>query len=1189
MKKQGKIIGVVFIALLILLLIGFWYQNSKMEYFIDSSLTQPADLPTEVDLSSILNDLSASYDPSMYIDPTLGSNKDIKTRQCSVYFVSNQNSAIDDTLRGLCDNGFFDTAPNAIINRTNVLNAIPVAQRTASQNLELSYINWYNLIKPLLPNGACKVSLYNWVEPNSTVDGQAYPIKNAVNAKDTNRGNPKDWAYCYKPLTVGQGQTEAQAALAEGQTIADGQSIIASSDIAQPFNDNNKYAKVAFATFNVDDFVKDSINNFRPQPGTDLGPDICSVQNISGNADSDLQGATNFLIFQLDNTNKIKYFTPGVYNPSSQGNPSISQRITPITDSGQLFNICAQLLTIQLVGNDVMIVPKIFNNATIYTLHNDMCVDVTKKGTIFEKSGRIINVQGKTQFPSGFSLTTNLGLASKLLYHSQGQGSSTFGDINGLQNSLATQIAQQQTIQNTITTMQAQVTANNTALAGITDDHPDQQIQIDNANVALDGQIIAQEQSLINNLNTQLSIIQTILDIVGAFNTAVTNFQSRIVSSTFTNVDYTKESNDNNFYISIGNFSPTPPNFVDINQLHTQQASINSLLALANGSLSAAQAAQIASQNAANTALMHQWHNMGCFNDNSTRRIPDYLGNVYGADSLQQCITKAKNTPGKNYDTIGLQYYHECWAGNQSTAPYKYNSAGTANNCTAGDDHNFGQAWTQKVYSTNPTLPYVAPNVAGYTIENFGDTDRPGQDSMNLPSSDPNYCSQQCSATTGCVGFVIASDGSQNCWLKSGLPNNKFHTNNRQTYVNNNPRFGDTLLQGQQLNSGGRLTSLDGRWVLYYQTDGHVCAYPSTGGGPFWCGGPWGYNPGKLIMQTDGNLVAYDNNSRAKWDSCGYTTNGSHYPLSTTSGGPYRVVMQNDRNIVVYNGANQVLWSSGTALPPPPPPDGVGGNSVSIINGYRVHTFTSSGLFTVPPDITLTGVEVLIIGGGGGSGGGQGAAGGGGGVLLYTGKTFTPGTYTITVGTGGIGGGSIYSSGQNGGNSSVSSIGTALGGGGGGGDASGLNGNNGSSGGGGSSEGGRMGYGGQGTQGQGYVGGNSTRNDNGPNYGGGGGGGAGGPGRDGQYNAGGAGGDGRIVSLQYGVSSTLGGGGGGGSYVGGRGGTGGIGGGGNGNSNGVGTNGAPNSGGGGGGGSWKGNGDYANGGSGMVIISYVNR
>ena len=84
-------------------------------------------------------------------------------------------------------------------------------------------------------------------------------------------------------------------------------------------------------------------------------------------------------------------------------------------------------------------------------------------------------------------------------------------------------------------------------------------------------------------------------------------------------------------------------------------------------------------------------------------------------------------------------------------------------------------------------------------------------------------------------------------------------------------------------------------------------------------------------------------------------------------------------------------------------------NGAAPGNGYKYHTFTTSGSFVVSSGQQA--VEVLCVGAGGGGGsnnnGGSdgGGGGGGGGVALVTGLTLTAGTYNITCGGGGGGGG----------------------------------------------------------------------------------------------------------------------------------------------------------------------------------------
>jgi len=79
------------------------------------------------------------------------------------------------------------------------------------------------------------------------------------------------------------------------------------------------------------------------------------------------------------------------------------------------------------------------------------------------------------------------------------------------------------------------------------------------------------------------------------------------------------------------------------------------------------------------------------------------------------------------------------------------------------------------------------------------------------------------------------------------------------------------------------------------------------------------------------------------------------------------------------------------------------------------YTFTGSGTFTVNNASAI--IDTLVVGGGGaGSSGFFGGGGGGGGLQYATGVVVQPGTYTVTVGDGGVIVGGI--TGANGGNSS---------------------------------------------------------------------------------------------------------------------------------------------------------------------------
>jgi len=59
----------------------------------------------------------------------------------------------------------------------------------------------------------------------------------------------------------------------------------------------------------------------------------------------------------------------------------------------------------------------------------------------------------------------------------------------------------------------------------------------------------------------------------------------------------------------------------------------------------------------------------------------------------------------------------------------------------------------------------------------------------------------------------------------------------------------------------------------------------------------------KLVLQGDGNLVLYDANGTALWNT------GTH----GRGTGPYKLALQDDHNLVLY-AAGGPIWSSGTAV-----------------------------------------------------------------------------------------------------------------------------------------------------------------------------------------------------------------------------------------------------------------------------------
>jgi len=108
------------------------------------------------------------------------------------------------------------------------------------------------------------------------------------------------------------------------------------------------------------------------------------------------------------------------------------------------------------------------------------------------------------------------------------------------------------------------------------------------------------------------------------------------------------------------------------------------------------------------------------------------------------------------------------------------------------------------------------------------------------------------------------------------------------------------------------------------------------------------------------------------------------------------------------------------------------GGEISIIGGYFVHIFKGSGQFIVK-DPTLTGVDVLLVGGGGSGGSWYGGGGGAGGLVFKVNWPVSPKVYPVIVGSGGVAprAGAALNQGNDGGSSMFAGL-EALGGGGGG-------------------------------------------------------------------------------------------------------------------------------------------------------------
>jgi len=136
------------------------------------------------------------------------------------------------------------------------------------------------------------------------------------------------------------------------------------------------------------------------------------------------------------------------------------------------------------------------------------------------------------------------------------------------------------------------------------------------------------------------------------------------------------------------------------------------------------------------------------------------------------------------------------------------------------------------------------------------------------------------------------------------------------------------------------------------------------------------------------------------------------------------------KELQVWSSANtgQTVGGAGGAAVPVSVTTGGNVDGLEPGNGYVYHTFTSPGTFVLSGD--PINADILVVAGGGGGGGGNvfsptTSGGGGGGVAWISTINMDPGTYPVTVGSGGPSTGNNPGAGTNG-NDSLFGPGTPL-------------------------------------------------------------------------------------------------------------------------------------------------------------------
>jgi hypothetical protein len=114
------------------------------------------------------------------------------------------------------------------------------------------------------------------------------------------------------------------------------------------------------------------------------------------------------------------------------------------------------------------------------------------------------------------------------------------------------------------------------------------------------------------------------------------------------------------------------------------------------------------------------------------------------------------------------------------------------------------------------------------------------------------------------------------------------------------PSICGSMSQGQYLSVGQSRSSCDGRFSLVMQSDGNLVLY-QNGVGALWASNTFGSTGATAAMQSDGNFVLYNTAAKPLWSTGTYTSPGAS------------LAIQNDGNLVVYASNGAPIWASNTS------------------------------------------------------------------------------------------------------------------------------------------------------------------------------------------------------------------------------------------------------------------------------------
>jgi hypothetical protein len=367
-------------------------ENAKKA--VDSSTPEEESEDELAEVPGVNPDAVPEYVPPPDFLPPMDEEQNVSTRGCAVYFVPQSNvAACNDTAVD-----WYGVPMYALTDRLALINAKPVNQRTAAETTTSNIIQ--SVIRDrnagLLPNGLCKMSVGDWVEPTKHTDGTLYPYKFGASSVD-NRGDPSTWAFCFKE------GTDAANAVHQAKDFVDGDvmkaNVHATNGITNPFNDGKTYGKIMFDRLSPD-ALRTALCRVPARKLTQMPTDYM-VLNVK--ATSGTSWRIDDALFQTMNPDQTFSNFPNAYD------------------------IQKTFFDLTLSRRKLQLVPKSSMTFTIYKLSFDVC-------------GRVTSTRAYTQ--STFS-PSSLGLTSTTVHEVASSSDVTYGLPPDLTKRYADRVAEE--------------------------------------------------------------------------------------------------------------------------------------------------------------------------------------------------------------------------------------------------------------------------------------------------------------------------------------------------------------------------------------------------------------------------------------------------------------------------------------------------------------------------------------------------------------------------------------------------------------------------------------------------------------------------------------------------------------------------------------------------------------------------